>query len=821
MANHKSPTILFIDAYDSFSNNIRCILEEDLDVQVVEVKIDTIINSFDEWIQSFDAVVIGPGPGHPANSSDVGLINEIWQLAASAVLPVFGICLGFQSLVLAHGGSVTELPNPRHGIVRTVRTSDDELFQRRTIQAVQYHSLHASLSDVQGKSDDPVPGDQSSLWSPTSQCPDLIPLAWDCSSDNVDDEASSHFSANPEAILMAVKHRTKPFYGVQFHPESICSDRHALGVLHAWWKQAQMWNDAKRTLFLGPNSRQPRIHLPISPHSNCQKANSADVVPDAIPHRQVLFEALDFPLTLKVPQICASLNLPFSNCIVLDSEPHLSRELGRYSIIGIVDDSTPILSYYLADGHFTLSSTAKGIIAKPDQNSHNIFGFLKDFMESNKATGGDVKIPFWGGFMGFISYELGLTTIGIAPTTSSQDTQKRPDLSFAFVERSVVLNHEYQQAYVQSIRVNDLPWVQRTVLDLQSLSGPMHLLKDVHKSSTRIEMPCESTYHDAIKKCQLAIGHGDSYELCLTSRATIRISDRRLASWPLYLRLREINPAPFSAYVRLGRLTLLSSSPERFLCWSRSKTNKTDPSTAISVCQFRPIKGTVKKQAHEGAPFVNFEEGCKILSTPKEKAENLMIVDLIRHDLHGVAGPGNVRVSKLMSVEEYATLYQLVTVIEGDLISPATSETDELAADDHGEKGARQNGCDRSLNANARIRKAQDKTGIDVLAASLPPGSMTGAPKKRSCQLLQSIEQQKPRGVYSGVVGYMDVGGGGDFSVVIRSAVRWDDEQHETDGDEWTIGAGGAVTSLSTEEGEWQEMLAKLKSTLRLFEGGA
>ena len=818
MANRKLPTILFIDAYDSFSNNIRCILEEDLDVQVVEVKIDTIINNFHEWIRSFDAVVIGPGPGHPANPKDVGLIDKIWQIGENAVVPVFGICLGFQSLVLAHGGSVTELPNPRHGIIRTVRTSCNEVFQRRMIQAVQYHSLHASLSDLQGKPDDPLPEDQSSLWSSTSQCPDLIPLAWDCSSDNVDDEASSHFSANPQAILMAVKHRTKPFYGVQFHPESICSDRHALGVLHAWWKQAQKWNDAHEIISQGSSSRQSRLHSPMSPLS-CHKANPGDSAPDAGPHRQVLFEDFDLPQTLKVPQICASLNLTSSNCIVLDSEPHLSPELGRYSIIGIVDDCTPILSYYLADGYFTLSSTAKGTIAKSDQDSCDVFGFLKDFMESNKATGGDVKIPFWGGFMGFISYELGLTTIGVALTTSSQGTHKRPDISFAFVERSVVLHHEHQLAYVQSIRADDLPWVESTSMDLQLLLQPTQDLKVAREPNTRIEMPCESTYKDAIRKCQTTIAHGDSYELCLTSRATIRIPDRRLASWPLYLRLREINPAPFSAYVRLGPLTLLSSSPERFLCWSRPKTSKTDPSKAVSICQFRPIKGTVKKQAHESAPLVGLEEACNILSTPKEKAENLMIVDLIRHDLHGVAGPGNVRVSKLMSVEEYATLYQLVTVIEGDLISPATPETDTLAAVDHGENGVRQNGYDGGLNPNAKIRKAQDKTGIDVLAASLPPGSMTGAPKKRSCQLLQSIEQQKPRGVYSGVVGYMDVGGGGDFSVVIRSAVRWDDEQKEGGDDEWTIGAGGAVTSLSTEEGEWQEMLAKLKSTLRLFEG--
>ena len=123
-----------------------------------------------------------------------------------------------------------------------------------------------------------------------------------------------------------------------------------------------------------------------------------------------------------------------------------------------------------------------------------------------------------------------------------------------------------------------------------------------------------------------------------------------------------------------------------------------------------------------------------------------------------------------MSVEEYESVFQLVSVIEGDLSG----------------------------------------SGIPVLAASLPPGSMTGAPKKRSCELLQELEGVRARGLYSGVFGYLDVGGGGDFSVVIRSAVKWNDE-------EWRIGAGGAVTALSDANAEWEEMLAKRENVLRAF----
>ena len=238
------------------------------------------------------------------------------------------------------------------------------------------------------------------------------------------------------------------------------------------------------------------------------------------------------------------------------------------------------------------------------------------------------------------------------------------------------------------------------------------------------------------------------------------------SSFELYQRLRRSNPAPFGAYLRLkeeeskkqNTLTILSSSPERFLSWSRA-----------GKCQFRPIKGTVEKKA--GLTRKQAEE---LLNCDKERAENLMIVDLIRHDLHGVVGPGNVKVEKLMSVEEYQTVFQLVSVIEGQL-----------------QEGGRH-------------------TGIDVLAASLPPGSMTGAPKKRSCELLTEIEE-KARGIYSGVLGYFDVGGGGDFSVVIRTAFQWDDEGV------WRIGAGGAVTVLSSPLAEYEEMMTKRSSCLGAF----
>jgi para-aminobenzoate synthetase len=235
--------------------------------------------------------------------------------------------------------------------------------------------------------------------------------------------------------------------------------------------------------------------------------------------------------------------------------------------------------------------------------------------------------------------------------------------------------------------------------------------------------------------------------------------------WALYKRLRRMNPAPFGVFLRLSDAVIVGSSPERFLSWDRS-----------GHCQLRPIKGTVKKSA-----TMTREKAHKILNSSKEQAENLMIVDLIRHDLSGIVGAGNCKVSKLMEVEEYETVYQLVSVIEGQL--PQYS----------GEDSPR---------------------GLDVLKASLPPGSMTGAPKKRSCEILRDIEQ-RPRGIYSGVMGYLDVGGAGDFSVVIRTAVKG---RGKPDTDTWHIGAGGAVTIQSSDLDEFHEMETKVTSALRAFQ---
>ncbi|KAH9832816.1 Anthranilate synthase component I, N terminal region [Teratosphaeria destructans] len=722
--------LLYLDAYDSFSNNIVSLIEEGLPVTVEVIRIDDprfVFNddAFRNFLTKFDAVVAGPGPGHPGNVDDVGLIGKLWTLPEAQILPVLGICLGFQSLALAFGATVRRLNEPRHGLIREITHCKRDIFaQMDEMQVTQYHSLHAVLG-----LHNPA---QSDLWDSTAACPYLAPLAWDLS------------DAKNGPILMAVRHVDLPFWGVQFHPESICSASGSR-IVEAWWRETSSWlishkrelpqmrQDSGRTSFDGPPTY-------VDPPMSCEvvyRAVKLSTGADNETLRELIRE------TEQGPPILLE-----SGCRW--GKP-LNPETGRFSIFA-VHDSISTYVRWSTSGQLLQTRTSDGIVTQRAAPLYEVYGLLESLTAQRKAVKGCPDLPFWGGFVGFVSYEAGLETIKVQAAHCS-----RPDIWFVFAERSVVVDHLTQTAYVQSIRRGDDAWV----LDLEQKLGNMSSSAGAGSRFSRgiiLSEPTQAEYCRKVRVCQEHLREGSSYELCLTDQTLIQ---NHSSLWSLYQDVRRTNPAPFGVCMRLSgnghSVNVVGSSPERFLSWSRD-----------GICQFRPIKGTVKK-----TPDMTREKAEELLNCEKERAENLMIVDLIRHDLHGVEGVKNVNVPKLMVVEEYETVYQLVSVIEGDL-------------------GA-------------------SKSRIAALSQALPPGSMTGAPKKRSCELLQELEDHKPRGLYSGVIGYLDVGGGADFSVVIRTAFKWDDE------DVWRIGAGGAITALSEAEAEWQEMLAKRERLLSVF----
>jgi para-aminobenzoate synthetase len=780
------PHLLFLDAYDSFSNNIINLLQQDLNATVEVIKIDdkrfakSHDASFHAFLGRFDAVVAGPGPGDPRNSHDLGLIGKLWNLPDEICLPVLGICLGFQSLALAFGGTAGRLHQPRHGLVTEVTHQRQSLFKDIDIlMATQYHSLHAKL----GHTADKV---SPELWKTTPNCPEIVPLAWDLS-----DEQNG-------PILMGIRHSNKPFYGVQYHPESICTSSAGAQIIHNWWSEALAWTIGRAAKVHKPEMSSPIIDVDsqdIESESGDDSASTSSSLFDAVnptvrdttattpaatrnssrtrrsaPSRSISWKCIDLSSDIvDVALLVQKLQDTDQQAIMLESgskdgQP-VRPETGRFSIIGCAKDA-PSIRY--STGNHIICSDLSGSKTSHTGSMADVWSMVESFMAANRATDGCPDIPFWGGLIGFVSYEAGLETIDVSQHTNND----RPDVWFVFVSRSVVLDHIERKIYIQSLEERDDHWFENVEMTVKGPIGKPDALWSMRNEKPEpikpaVAAPKEAEYVRKVEACQDHIRAGDSYELCLTDQSIISYDEGTQPNpFELYERLRTFNPAPFGAFLRLQEetkenqngITILSSSPERFLSWSRT-----------GKCQYRPIKGTIEKKND-----LTRKEAEALLNVDKERAENLMIVDLIRHDLHGVVGSGNVKVEKLMAVEEYQTVYQLVSVIEG------------------------------------QIQDGSRHTGIDVLAASLPPGSMTGAPKKRSCELLTEIEGTA-RGIYSGVLGYFDVGGGGDFSVVIRTAFKWDDEGV------WRIGAGGAITVLSSPMAEWEEMDLKRQSCLPLF----
>jgi para-aminobenzoate synthetase len=261
-------------------------------------------------------------------------------------------------------------------------------------------------------------------------------------------------------------------------------------------------------------------------------------------------------------------------------------------------------------------------------------------------------------------------------------------------------------------------------------------------------------YLDDIAACKRRLVAGETYEVCLTNKV---IAGPARDPLRLYRTLRRVNPAPFAAFLRFGETAVLSSSPERFL--------GIGPDRWVEA---RPIKGTSRRGS---TPAEDARLAVDLGADGKSRAENVTIVDLMRNDLGVVCEVGSVHVADLMRVETYETVHQLVSTVRG------------------------------------RLRA--DLEPPDCIRACFPPGSMTGAPKRRTMEIIDGLEDEA-RGVYSGAIGYLGLGGGCDLSVAIRAIV--------TDGETATVGCGGAIVLDSDPGEEYREMLLKAEAPMRAID---
>ena len=337
-------------------------------------------------------------------------------------------------------------------------------------------------------------------------------------------------------------------------------------------------------------------------------------------------------------------------------------------------------------------------------------------------------LPFTGGWIGYLGYECAQLTMPITLRHHSP----YPDAYFVRPQSFIVYDHQAETAHLCALAGDgDTGLLDRLEQALKGAEGA---------GGTSIGEGSWSNpdYLGSIERAQELLRAGESYEVCLTDTFTAE------ATGDIYPSLREHNPAPYAAHLIFDGVEVASASPERFLTVRGREV------------EAKPIKGTIAA-----------DQDPALLDDAKTRAENLMIVDLLRNDLSRVCEPGTVRVPGLMQVESYATVHQLVSTITGHL--------------------------------------REGHTAVDAVRATFPPGSMTGAPKLRTCEIIDRLETS-PRGVYSGALGYFGFDGQADLSVVIRTAVRA--------GDTITVGAGGAIVLASDPESELAERNLKAQSVL-------
>ena len=374
----------------------------------------------------------------------------------------------------------------------------------------------------------------------------------------------------------------------------------------------------------------------------------------------------------------------------------------------------------------------------------NIFDFLK---ANRPRWDYDETLPFdfQLGYIGYFGYELKKDTENV----SNKHSYSYPDAYLKYCDRALVYDHLEKKLYLLSYG-DDLDWKEeiKKILDVD-----LEIKKEREEKRKFPKLKFvkdKKTYTEDILKIKELIRAGETYEVCLTNRLDIfdKIDGKKY-----YMELRDKSPGQYSAFLPLEELKIASSSMERFLRVDKDK-----------IVSTKPIKGTIKRGESKEEDERLIEE---LRSEEKTKSENLMIVDLLRNDLGKFCEIGSVEVPKLMDVETYKTLHQLVTTVSGKI--------------------------------------KEDVDIIEVLEKTFPGGSMTGAPKKRTLEIIDELETY-PRGVYSGTIGYISNNSTMDFNIVIRTALI---EEAKA-----SIGVGGAIILLSDEEEEFDEIVLKAKGSL-------
>lgn len=426
-------------------------------------------------------------------------------------------------------------------------------------------------------------------------------------------------------------------------------------------------------------------------------------------------------------------------------------KMGRWSFMG----SNPFL---------TLKTYGRRIIQEENgltsEYTANPFDVLREQLNRFSLDREDLHIPFIGGAVGFFSYDLG-RMVEHLPVQAADDLNT-PDICLGFYHTILAIDHCENRAFIiaSGLPLEGEEAAAKAAADLEVLRGqlswPAPSLPDpwqepnLTAAQIRTHFTRE-TYGNAVNTIKDYIVAGDIYQANMTQRLDAPLL---MEPYQLYRRLRQVNPAPFAAYLDCGNsFRVLSSSPERYLL------------LANNVVETRPIKGTRPRGKTAEEDRANSQE---LLNSEKDRAELVMIIDLERNDLGRVCAYGTVRVPELIVLEEYATVFHLVSTVRGEL--------------------------------------APGKDTVDLLKASFPGGSITGAPKIRAMEIIEELEPVR-RGVYTGSIGYLGFDGRADLNIVIRTFINKNNRLH--------LQVGGGIVADSDPVMEYEETLHKAKALLK------
>ncbi|KAI9594908.1 ADC synthase [Syncephalis fuscata] len=810
--------ILVVDNYDSYTLNLLQLLPEKY-VQVVVIQNDQLTWEYlrDNVLEHFDGIILSPGPGTPEQSTDVGVVSDLLRYTN---IPILGVCLGHQAIAYMAGGKIVHASTPVHGQVNAVHliSSTDQsalsLFDHISspFSVVRYHSLMVSETDL-----------------PSS----IKVLAYTMENKN----GKTYNSSSNGRTIMALQHRDKPFYGVQFHPESVCTE-HGQLLMHNFLEITARWHQTN-----GYYHVVQICQILLKAFASLLNAQQLHATPLTI-------YAQKLPYVTKPDLVFHTLYRHDDASVWLDSARANDRQ-SQFSLMGSCQSTTGFKVEYYLDSkqvklqQYCLSATVKLQQPSASLNSSNnyieqkktlapsdtFWDWTSRFMQQFKHVPTELvqtdttttkplepipEFDFCTGLVGYFGYEMkqeslpGYTSHPLRDeneheqhqmasittnTLSNMDTHsKMPDAAFIFLDRFVSIDYTTGTTWLvalvrntpppsplsNDIKVIDTPivgmsrkacdaWMKETTQQLNEAhtkeTTPLsHVQKaslitaakmfNPHSIQPRPSDTC-SSYLEKIDRAQSLIRDGESYELCLTMQLAMHFSQRLLPCTPTSnSNTNALTTFDFYRQLRNDNpapyAAYLNLGPS--LCVASASPERFLRVSRAGTIQMRPIKGTLKRQRTccSCAQQQDAELARSLAVNVKERGENLMIVDLIRNDLARICPPHSVRVPQLMTVETYETVHQMVTTVDG---------------------------------------------------------SMTGAPKLRSVQLLELLEDHRPRGIYSGCLGYLSINGSADFNVVIRTVVI-------RDGQAVTIGAGGAITILSDPMEEWHEAIIKADAVL-------